>query len=175
MSVLYNRLRRLVEQIDLYNRLPNIVIDMALSAAISELTAYVAAMANFCWNQATVQEMRRKFQGLLLMAKRVLSKLARHLSNTANLFARRLLRGLQQFLRALQNEARQGIQLLAGLQTHVLHSWERVERIRAIVLELNDFYLRNGGEAGVHPRIRRPPFKPRYLRRRTRFQVIFQL
>lgn len=97
-----------MEQIDLYNRLPNIIIDMALSAEISELTAYVGAMANFCWNQATVQEMRRKFQGLLLMAKRVLSKLARQLSNTANLCARRLLRGLQQFLRALQNEARQG-------------------------------------------------------------------
>jgi hypothetical protein len=83
-----------MKKIDLFNRLPN----MILEKAISELTSYVA---QWCWNHARVQEMSRKFQGLLSMARRILSNLTGQLSNTVILSVRRL-------LRELQNVARQG-------------------------------------------------------------------
>ncbi|KAF3334562.1 hypothetical protein FCM35_KLT21166 [Carex littledalei] len=71
------------------------ILDMAFTAAIGEIISYVTP---WCWNQARVQEMRRKFEELLVTAKMV-NPTAQQ-SNTANL-------QVQQLLRELQNEAEQ--------------------------------------------------------------------
>ncbi|XP_078159355.1 uncharacterized protein LOC144554997 [Carex rostrata] len=138
------------------------LLDMAFTHAIGEIISYVTA---WCWNQASVQEMRRKFEELLVGAKMV-NPMAQQ-SNTANL-------QMQQLLRELQNEAEQGKELLDGQPTPVnlSNAKEKFERIRVVALKLNDLLLSNAREAGVHPNIKRPQFKPRYLNRRTRFQVI---
>ncbi|KAF3334386.1 hypothetical protein FCM35_KLT20990 [Carex littledalei] len=138
------------------------ILDMAFTVAIGEIISYVTA---WCWNQARVQEMRRKFEELLVRAKMV-NPTAQQ-SNTANLL-------VQQLLRELQNEAEQGKELLDGQLTPVnlSNAKERFERIRVVASKLNDLLLSNAREAGVHPKIKGPQFKPRYLNRRTRFQVL---
>lgn len=66
------------------------ILDIAFTAAIGDLTSYVIT---WCWNHAKVQEMRRKFEGILFKAERV--------NPRANCC-------LQRLLRQLEDEAQQG-------------------------------------------------------------------
>ncbi|XP_078157717.1 uncharacterized protein LOC144553407 [Carex rostrata] len=136
------------------------MLDKAITAVGNEIEPYVT---EWCWNQAIVQEMHRKFEELLVGAKMV-NPMAQQ-SNTANL-------QVQQLLRELQNEIEQGKELLDGQPTPVnlSNAKERFERIRVVALKLNDLLLSNAREAGVHTEMKQPQFKPRYLNRPTRFQ-----